>query len=209
MTSKLIKIENLDLFLSNKKILKNINLSISINDRVGVVGKNGSGKTVLLRVLAGIYKSFNGKVILNDNFYFIAQPGVGAVENMSVLFNIKRVLLFNNVYKIDQIQLKYLIENLDLKNYLNEKFSILSEGYRLRFQFLIFMLVNSTNLIIDEFFGFGDKYLMSKFEAQVSNKYRNFQSFIVASHNDYLINKFCNRVIEIDNGSIIKDYKIE
>ncbi len=52
----IVNIKNLSLYLKKNQILKNIDLQVSLGDKVGLIGPNGSGKTSLLRVLAGIHK---------------------------------------------------------------------------------------------------------------------------------------------------------
>ena len=66
----MIKLSNLSLKLKDKLVLNNLNLSINKNDKVGIVGPNGSGKTVLLRILAGIYKNYDGEISGQNNFFF-------------------------------------------------------------------------------------------------------------------------------------------
>jgi len=62
--------------------------------------------------------------------------------------------------------------------------------------------------LIDEFFGFGDKFVMAKFEEILNTKLIQANSLVIASHNQQLINKFCNRIIYLDKSTIIKDEKI-
>ena len=76
-------------------------------------------------------------------------------------------------------------------------------------QIVAYLMMNFQNALIDEFFCQGDKFVMQKFENQLADKLHQTSSLIIASHNMDLIHKFYNRIIEIDNGSIINDYRIE
>ena len=62
--------------------------------------------------------------------------------------------------------------------------------------------------LIDEFFGFGDKFVMEKFKEILNSKLTQANSLVVASHNQQLINKFCNRIVHLDKGKIIKDEQL-
>ena len=69
----MINLSSVSLKLNNKTILTNINLNINNGDRIGLVGPNGSGKTVLLRLLAGIYTDYSGTISKTEDF-FLYQP---------------------------------------------------------------------------------------------------------------------------------------
>jgi ABC-type polysaccharide/polyol phosphate transport system ATPase subunit len=62
--------------------------------------------------------------------------------------------------------------------------------------------------LIDEFFGFGDKFVMEKFKEILNSKLTQANSLVVASHNENLINRFCNRIIYLKDGNIERDEKI-
>jgi ABC-type polysaccharide/polyol phosphate transport system ATPase subunit len=64
------------------------------------------------------------------------------------------------------------------------------------------------NLLIDEFFGFGDDIVQDKFQEILKDKYRTVDSLVVASHNQKIIKTVCNRIIKLDQGRIIEDYRI-
>ena len=59
-------------------------------------------------------------------------------------------------------------------------------------------------MLVDEFFGFGDKFVMAKFEEILNSKPIKANSLVIASHNQQLINKFCNRIIHLDKGKLLK-----
>jgi ABC-type polysaccharide/polyol phosphate transport system ATPase subunit len=204
----MINLSSVSLKLNNKMILTNINLNINSGDRIGLVGPNGSGKTMLLRLLAGIYTDYSGTISKTEDFFFISTPGVGAHPNLQFLSNIKRILAYHNVDKINLTLLNKLIKDFELENYLNYEFKNLSQGYRIRVSLVSLLLMNLNNILADEFFGFGDKFVMAKFEEILNTKLIQANSLVIASHNQQLINKFCNRIIHLDKGSIIKDEQL-
>ena len=66
MTKNILKIENLNLSYQNQIILKNINLNLSLGERVSILGESGSGKSSLLRCVAGFEEIDAGKIFLKD-----------------------------------------------------------------------------------------------------------------------------------------------
>ena len=203
-----IKLSNISLKLNNKLVLDNLDLEINEHDRIGIVGPNGSGKTVLLRLLAGIYKNYHGNINYSKNFFFLSNPGVGAHHNLNLIDNIKRILAHYNVSKIDTDYLKKLIIDFEFCKYKDYEFIQLSQGYQIRVSIIIFFLLNFKNILIDEFLGFGDKFIVDKFYNKLCEKFTNLETLIVASHNENLIKKFCNRIIHLEKGKIIQDEKI-
>ena len=204
----ILKTSNLNLILNNKIILKDINFTLNDNDRVGVIGKNGAGKTMFLRSIAGIYHFPKENLIKNNYFYFISNPNLLCLPNLNSFENLNRTLMFFNHLKIDQEEINNLFRIFEMDKYYHIRFKHLSQGYKLRLQMIIFLTLNFDNLIIDEFITFFDKKLQDKISGLIDDKYSNLKSLIVASHNEKLIEKYCNRIVEIDRGSIVKDEKI-
>ena len=204
----MIKLSNLSLKLKDKLVLNNLNLSINKNDKVGIVGPNGSGKTVLLRILAGIYKNYDGEISGQNNYFFLSTPGTGGHPNLNLKDNIKRILALHDLPKVNYDHLNQLIIDFEFSKFQNYEFQDLSQGYKVRVSMIIFFLLNFQNILIDEFVGFGDKFIVNKFYEKLSEKFIKIDTLVVASHNQNLINKFCNRVVYLEEGKIIKDEKI-
>ena len=116
----IVKIRNLSLYLKNHQILNNIDLQVSQGDKVGLIGPNGSGKTSLLRVLAGIYKDVQFDTYQNDiNYFFLSSPGTVTSPFLNVINNIKRIFYFYKIHQYDQNKLNLLLEEFQLTQYLN------------------------------------------------------------------------------------------
>ncbi len=166
------------------------------------------GRPVLLRLLAGIYKTYTGTLLRTNNFFFISSPAAGFHPNLNFFNNIKRILAYHDLDKINYSNLNYLIKEFEFENYLNYEFKDLSQGYKLRVSIIIFLLASYQNLLADEFIGFGDKFIIEKFNQIISKKFLNLKTLVIASHNEKLIHKFCNRIIYLRAGKIIKDIQI-
>jgi ABC-2 type transport system ATP-binding protein/lipopolysaccharide transport system ATP-binding protein len=82
------------------------------------------------------------------------------------------------------------------------------KGFQLRVQIVAYLMMQFDHVLIDEFFGFGDKFVMAKFEEILNTKLIQANSLVIASHNQQLINKFCNRIIHLNKGNIIKNEQL-
>ena len=204
----MIQIKNLNIFLNKRKVLNDINLNINFGDCIGLVGSNGSGKTILLRSISNIYKNNSITYTENEKIKFIGSLNVGTNTSLTIMENIIRILRLHGAKNINLKEISHLISEFDLDRFKNHIFGELSQGYRLRVQIIAFLLIQYNALCLDEFIGFGDKYIIRNFKEVLNNKLKS-NILIIASHNMDLIQKFCNRIVEIDNGSIINDYRID
>ena len=204
----ILKTNNLNLTLNRKLILNSINLSIENGDRIGITGKNGSGKTVLLRTLAGIYPVQKDMLHTQIKFFFLSTPSTATSPRLKSRDNVKRILMFHNQNTYKEELFLNLCDQFEFNNYIDHEFIKLSQGYRLRLQIIAFLLMDFQNLLIDEFFGFGDDIVQDKFQEILKDKYRTVDSLVVASHNQKIIKTVCNRIIKLDQGKIIEDYRI-
>ena len=104
MTQNILKIENLSLSYKDQEVLKNINLSLDLGERVSILGESGSGKSSLLRCIAGFENINNGKISLkneivsSETFLLSTEKrGVGMVVQEKALFphlTVKKNILF-------------------------------------------------------------------------------------------------------------------
>ncbi len=207
-SNKVVSLHQLSLSLKNHLVLQDITFDIYEGDKIGLIGPNGGGKTTLLRVLAGIYKNFSGLLDVKANYFFLSSPGSVTSPHLKIIDNIKRIFYFYNISSYDEKQLLHYLEEFQLTQYLTYDLSELSQGFQLRVQIVAYLMMQFDHALIDEFFGFGDKFVMAKFEEILNTKLIQANSLVIASHNQQLINKFCNRIIYLDKGKIIKDERI-
>lgn len=104
MTQNILKVENLSLSFKDQEVLKNINLSLDLGERVSILGDSGSGKSSLLRCIAGFENINKGKISLKNQIVSsetfmlpIEKRGVGMVVQEKALFphlTVKKNILF-------------------------------------------------------------------------------------------------------------------
>lgn len=195
------------LILNQKLILSDINLKVQQGDFLGLTGKNGAGKSVLLRTLAGIYHVDSGYVKRNENFFYIGNVSAITKGNLSFKDNLRLVLLYYQfeIEKYDQQKLNHFFEIFEVQHHLDTFFYRLSQGYRLRVLLIAFLILDIPNLIMDEFFGFGDASTRNIFREIVFKKISKINSIILATHNKSILKQYCNKILEIEEGKIISE----
>ena len=200
------------------EVIKGISFTINQNERLAIVGKSGSGKTSLLMLMAGLEKPTSGSIefqeedltsytedqltnfrkqnigIVFQSFYLI--PSYTALENVALSLEI-------NFQKNALIQAEEILTDLGLKDRLHHFPSQLSGGEQQRVA-IARAIINKPELILaDEPTGNLDEensQIIADLLFNVSQKYQ--KSLCLVTHDLELANK-CDRLMKIDNGSII------
>ncbi len=189
--------------------LKKINLSLKKGDRLGLMGNNGSGKTTLLKIIAGIYSPSEGKIIVREKPLSLFDVSMGinpeatGVENIYIMGYL-RGLSKENIKK----RVKNIIEFAEIDKFSNLPCHTYSAGMKIRLATSIALEMEPKLLLIDEFFGAGDKNFLEKSRIALKKKIEQIDTLIFASHNGELINSICNRIVKLQNGEIIEDFRI-
>ena len=207
---------------SKLNILKNINLKFKKNEFIGIIGESGSGKTTFFNILLGLYSFSEGEVLIDKqkiNTKIKWKNIVGYVPQNIFLIDDSfknNIILDNNSDKIDQsyldntiknAQLEKLIENLPdgIHTKIGERGSRLSVGQIQRIGIARALYVNPDILFFDE----ATSSLDPKTEKDlidVINKFKGKKTIFMISHKESILQS-CDRILKIDQGNIIEQYK--
>ena len=126
MISKLISLENVSLVRQDKEIINNYSLQIDQKQKYNIYGENGSGKTSLLKIIAGITEPTDGKVYsdpsfdMNKDIFYIGHK-YGLKNELTVYQNLEYALNFANNDGHSSIELE--LEEYSMKKYINTPMS--------------------------------------------------------------------------------------
>lgn len=192
--------------IKNITALKEINLVVKKGDRIGLLGKNGSGKTTLLKTIAGIFNPTRGSVNIKHKTFSLFDINMGLNVDATGIENIY-ILGYLRGFNKEQItkRLNAIIEFSELDKFINLPISTYSSGMRIRLASAIALEIEPKILLIDEFFGAGDNDFRAKSRNALKDKINDIEVLIFASHDSELIKSICNRIITLENGSIVKD----
>tara|TARA_B110000483_G_scaffold242027_1_gene326576 strand:- start:2207 stop:2944 length:738 start_codon:yes stop_codon:yes gene_type:complete len=187
-------------------VFKNFNLEIYNNDRIALVGKNGTGKSTLTKIIDGVYKVDKNQLKIVGNIYALYEPHSMLNTEFNALDNI-RIFYSNYNYTIKKIKKieKNILIFCDLdKKFINLPLKYYSSGMitRLVVSLYVFLKMKKPyTLIIDEAFAFADIHFKNKVLKKINEKISQSNIFIMVSHDFNLIKKYCNKAI------LIKDKK--
>lgn len=185
------------------KALDNISLEVNEGDRIGLVGHNGSGKTTLLRTLAGIYKPTGGEMEISGRVGTLIDPSAGMDHEASGIENIylRGYILGMSKLEIDS-KVDEISEFTELGDYLKFPVKTYSSGMVARLVFAIATSITPDILLIDEGIGAGDAAFQTAVTKRLDDLYHGAKILIVASHSEDLIDKYCNKRLEMNHGKI-------
>lgn len=206
-----IKINNLSKKIKNNIILNNINVNFSYGEINGIVGINGSGKTMLFKTICGLTNATSGtiyvfnKLIKNGEFpddtgIIIESPGF--LSNYSGFKNLQILASIKNIISDDDI--KYFIELVGLNPNDNRPVKKYSLGMKQRLGIAQALMEKPKLLILDEPMNALDEsgvQLVRKILLDLKNK---GVTILLASHNKDDINSLCDNIYEIKNGNFTK-----
>ena len=195
----MLKIINLDMSFKDLCIFKNVNVEINQNGLYAIEGRNGIGKTTLLKLISSFIKPTNGQ-ILNDYKYSYVDSTYMIFDNLTVLENLK--IICNDEDEIDKFLNDFQIYNI------KEKQAILcSKGERVRIAIARAILSGSNCLLLDEPIANLD-YMTSITIMDLLKKLSQFYCIIITS-NSSLTNKYCDIIYEIKNYNLITHQNYE
>ena len=181
--------------------LKDVSLDLRHGETLGVIGRNGVGKSTLLKVIAGIIAPDRGEIIQSTYRASLLSLQVGFVAQLTGRENaVLSGMLLGAPRKRIQASMDSIIEFSELGDFIDEPVSSYSAGMKARLGFSVAMQADPDILLIDEVLGVGDTEFREKSAAEIKRTIKSDRSVILVSHNTELMQNLCNRVVWIEQG---------
>lgn len=181
--------------------LEDVSLDLHVRETLGVVGRNGGGKSTLLRLLAGIIKPDRGTVETYGYQATLLSLQVGFVDYLTGRENVViSGLLLGMARREIEEKMSSIIAFAELEDFIDEPIQTYSSGMRARLGFSTAVHVEPDILLIDETLGVGDAEFQEKSTRMMREKLRSDQTVVLVSHSLQLIRSVCDRVVWIERG---------
>ena len=195
-----------------KQILTDINLKINKGECVGIVGRNGEGKSTLLRTIAGIIKPTQGICTVNIEMSPLLTLGAGLELELNGIENIKIYTALSGHY--DKKTINDFVDSvanfseLSMEQ-LKQPTKMYSTGMLARLAFSSVVVTQPQLMMIDEVLAVGDKGFQEKCKKRILEIKNAGATILFVSHNSDEILELCERSICIEHGRISLDGKSE
>lgn len=186
--------------------LNSINFDVYEGDKLAFIGRNGSGKTTILKVIGGVLKPTGGEINCYGNVNAVFDPGLGMDPEASGEENIKIRLV---LAEVDSSKLNEKFHQIakfsELGEALKRPLKTYSSGMAVRLSFSIATSIEPEIMVIDEWLSAGDIRFVDKALKRMKELVTQSRALVVASHSQDIITNWCNRVIWLENGEILED----
>ena len=165
-----IKLAKHELFFEEFRALKHISFDIHRGEVVGLVGTNGSGKSTMLKIIAGVLEPSEGSVKVHSNIAPLIELGAGFDPELTARENIYlNVALVGYTKVFIDADFDGIIEFVELQNFVDMPLKNFSSGMVARIAFAIATITEPDILIVDEMLSVGDVFFQQKCEARIQH----------------------------------------
>ena len=185
--------------------LKDVSFEVKRGDSLGLIGLNGSGKSTMLKTIAGVLKPTKGTVTVGGNIAPLIELGAGFDMDLTARENVflNGALLGYNRAQMEA-QYEDIVEFSELRDFMDVPVKNFSSGMLARLAFSIATIGNPDLLIVDEVLSVGDFRFQEKCERRIQNMMKEDTSILFVSHSIEQVQKLCKRAIWIEKGHIVK-----
>lgn len=207
-----IKVAGLKLDINSKPILNNIDFTLEKGKIVVLLGANGSGKTTLLKALNGLIKIKEGQItdnkkqvdFLNKSILVFDEPVL--YEELTGMEHIRFIMELNSCdYKKQKEQISYMIQQFELKPYMNKLIGTYSLGTKKKIQFLCALLCKSDIILMDEYISGLDPQILYSVKKIMREYVKEGHTILLSTHMLDMAEKFCDDVILINEGRVVSN----
>ncbi|MBN3780238.1 ABC transporter ATP-binding protein [Burkholderia sp. Ac-20345] len=180
-------------------VLDGVNLTINPGERIGILGRNGAGKSTIIRLISGSELPSSGRISRSMSVSWPLAFSGGFQGSLTGLDNLRFVC---RVYQASfENALPFVEEFSELGEYLREPVKKYSSGMRARLAFAISMAVEFDCFLIDEVIAVGDRRFHEKCKYELFEK-RKDRAMILVSHDAITVKEYCDRACVLEGGRL-------
>ena len=189
--------------LAHIRALSEVSMSARPGDRVALVGHNGSGKSSLLKVLAGVYEPSRGHVGVEGRVSSMISMSIGLDGEASGLQNMRNLAMMQMMPRAElERRLPSIVDFSELGAFVHMPFKTYSAGMMAPLTSAVATATDADILLMDEWISAGDASFREKASERLSSMVDRAEIVVLATHDEHLVRRTCNRVIALDAGVV-------
>ncbi|MCK9247489.1 MAG: ABC transporter ATP-binding protein [Solirubrobacteraceae bacterium] len=184
--------------------LRHVSFHVEPGEFFGVVGRNGSGKSTMLKTLAGIYGVDDGRIFVNGRMSTFIELGVGFNPDLAAFDN---VMLNAQMLGLGRAEARRrfdaILEFAELQDFADLKIKNYSSGMLVRLAFAVMIQVDAEILLIDEVLAVGDAAFQQKCFDEFERIRESGATVILVTHDMTAVKRFCDRALLLERGTVV------
>lgn len=186
--------------------LRDVSFSICRGETVGILGRNGSGKSTTLKLIAGVSPPSEGEVRIAGRVSPLIELGAGFHPDLTGRENIhmNASILGLSAREIRE-QFDSIVEFAELEEFIDTPVKRYSSGMYVRLGFAVAVHAKPEILLVDEVLSVGDSFFQEKSLAKMHEFQQQGLTIVVVSHSLSLVEDFCERAIWLEHGRVVMD----
>lgn len=183
--------------------LKSVSFQVKQGEALGLIGLNGSGKSTMLKTIAGVLKPTKGRVKVNGTVAPLIELGAGFDMDLTARENVflNGALLGYSRSKMEE-HYDDIVEFSELADFMNVPVKNFSSGMVSRLAFAIATIGTPDILIVDEVLSVGDFRFQEKCERRIRNMKDNGTTILFVSHSIQQVMSLCNKIVWLEKGNL-------
>jgi ABC-2 type transport system ATP-binding protein len=189
--------------------LRDVSFNVRPGESIGVVGRNGQGKSTLLKLVAGVLLQDEGTVSVNGGVAPLIEITGGFVGDLTVRENVRLTAGLHGMPKAEVARrFDGIIEFAELAESVDTPYKHLSNGMKVRLAFSVVSQLEEPVLLVDEVLAVGDKAFREKCYNRIDELLADGRTLFFVSHSERDLRRFCERGLYLDKGRLAMDAPI-
>ena len=194
----ILSLENITHSYTERKLFDNTSFYLHEGEKVGVIGINGTGKSTLLKIMAGLEVPDEGEVIKASNMMIYYLPQNPKFNDGDTVLESVQNMIHHHANENELVKAKSMMTRLGITDF-EQKTGELSGGQRKRLALVSVLITPCDILILDE----PTNHLDSEMAQWLENQLKAFKgALVMVTHDRYFLDSVTNRIIELDKGKI-------
>ncbi|WP_075888892.1 ABC transporter ATP-binding protein [Actinomyces provencensis] len=185
------------------RALDHVSFDVRKGTTFGLIGHNGSGKSTMLKILAGVYRPTSGEVSVSGKVDALLELGAGFHGELTGRENIYlNGAILGRSHKEIEESLDWIIDYADIGNFIDEPVKVYSSGMTVRLGFAVAVAIHPKILIVDEIIAVGDEEFQRKCFDLMRDLRRSGTTIVLVTHSLSLAQDMCDEVVWLDHGRV-------
>ena len=189
--------------------LRNVSFDVRPGESIGVVGRNGQGKSTLLKLVAGVMLADEGRVTVHGGVAPLIEITGGFVGDLTVRENVRLTSGLHGMSRAEvSRRFDAIIDFAELQDSVDTPYKHLSNGMKVRLAFSVVSQLEEPILLVDEVLAVGDKAFREKCYKRIDELLADGRTLFFVSHSEKDLRRFCTRGLYLDKGRLEMDAPI-